>query len=176
VEHRHTGEYEVKEKDAIETAAFNETLYEDTRHKVIEIPGAEVGSIVGFEYEQKRRPYVLQDRWFFQDWVPVRRAHFVLELPKSWEFDAVWMNQTEQEPRAAGRPLGMVAGEHPAMEKSRRCRTGERVAGWLAVTYYPSREALRPRATRGGRMWEVVHATGCRPPPALLKSSGRSAN
>ncbi len=140
-------EYETKEKDAIETAAFNETLYEDTRHKILEIPGADPGSVVGYEFEQRRRPYVLQDRWFFQDWIPVRRAHLVLELPKSWEFSAVWQNHAEQEPRAAGENRWEWSLENiAAVEDELAMPHWRAVAGWLAVTYHPGRAGPRDKS------------------------------
>src|SRR5439155_11321636 len=69
-------DYEVKQKDAIETSAFNESLYQDTRYLILKIPAADPGNIVGYEYEQRRRPSILQDTWQFQHDVPVRRARF----------------------------------------------------------------------------------------------------
>ena len=74
-------EYEVKEKDAVETSPFEEALYLDTRLKLLKIPAAEPGSIIGYEYEQRRRPFVLQDMWRFQDELPVRRSRLVIRLP-----------------------------------------------------------------------------------------------
>src|SRR6058998_2207389 len=65
-------EYEVKEKDAIETAALGESLYNDTRYKLLKIPGAEPGNTIGLEYEIRRRPMILQDMWSSQDEIPAR--------------------------------------------------------------------------------------------------------
>src|SRR5579872_4497683 len=76
-------DYEVKEKDAIETALFTESLYDGTKTKVIRIPAAEPGNVIGYEYEQRRRPFILQDAWAFQEEIPVRRARFELHLPPS---------------------------------------------------------------------------------------------
>ena len=57
-------------------------LYQDTRFRFLKIPAAEPGNIVGYKYVQKRRPMVLQDRWGFQDEIPVRQARYVLRLPE----------------------------------------------------------------------------------------------
>ena len=35
------------------------------RLKILQIPAADVGNIVGYEVEQELRPYVLQDEWLF---------------------------------------------------------------------------------------------------------------
>jgi len=74
------GEHEVKEKDAVESALVADALYQDTRFKILALPGADPGSVIGFEYEQKRRPWIREEIWDFQEEIPVRRAQFILEL------------------------------------------------------------------------------------------------
>src|SRR5215469_12956364 len=95
-------EYEVKEKDAAETSPFDEALYVDTRLKALKIPAADAGSIIGYEYEQRRRPSVLQDLWEFQSDLPVRHARFTLRLPDQWEFRAHFLNHGETDPQPTG--------------------------------------------------------------------------
>jgi len=85
-------EYEVKKGDAV-TAGYSEELYSDTRYQVLQIPAAHPGNIVGYEYQQLERPFVLQALWPFQDEVPVRHARFVLELPPSWAHAESWRNR-----------------------------------------------------------------------------------
>ena len=132
------GEYEVKEKDAIETSPFGVELYADTRRKVLPIPAAEPGNVIGYEYEQKRRPFILQDRWFFQDPDPVRRARFALQLPKGWEFVSVWMNYSAQDPHRTGENQWVwEIADVPAIEPELSMPPWQAVGGWLAVTYYP---------------------------------------
>lgn len=139
-------EYEVKEKDAVETSPFGSVLYEDTRYKVLIIPAADPGNVVGYEYEQKRRPFVLQDRWMFQDEIPVRRARFILELPKGWEFAATWLNHVRQEPQAGGENRWLWEVEDiPAVEDEPAMPPWRAVAGWLAVSYFPTRPGLQAK-------------------------------
>src|SRR5215831_3086396 len=66
-------EFEVKEGEAVETAAFSEALYGDTRYKSLRIPAAEKGSVIGYEYQQRERQSVQQKLWMFQDEIPVKR-------------------------------------------------------------------------------------------------------
>ena len=140
-------EYEVKEKDAVETSPFGVALYEDTRYKVLLIPAADPGNVVGYEYEQKRRPFVLQDRWMFQDEIPVRRARFILELPPGWEFEATWLNHARQEPQAAGENRWLWEVEDiPAVEDEPAMPPWRAVAGWLAVSYFPTRPGLQAKS------------------------------
>src|SRR6202035_1107608 len=65
-------DYEVKEKDAVEgsVGVAGGELITDVRLKVLQIPAADVGNIVGYEVEQDLRPYVLQHEWLFQQTVP----------------------------------------------------------------------------------------------------------
>jgi Domain of Unknown Function with PDB structure (DUF3857)/Transglutaminase-like superfamily len=98
-------DYEVKDKDALETSApgvANGELVSDLRAKILKIPESEPGNIVGYEIEQEEYPYILQDRWMFQSRVPVREAHYKLQLPAGWEYRAVWLNATESKPIANG--------------------------------------------------------------------------
>lgn len=140
-------EYEVKEKDAIETSPFGDVLYQDTRLKILKIPAAEPGNVVGYEYEQKRRPYVLQDFWWFQEEVPVRMARFVLRLPKGWEYETSWLNHTAREPRNIGENQWMWELENiSAVETEPAMPPWQAVAGRLAVTYYPRGGKIQGRS------------------------------
>jgi len=62
-------DYEVKDKDAIETALpglLDGNLATDERVKILAIPASDPGNVVGYEIEQELRPYVLQVNWDFQ--------------------------------------------------------------------------------------------------------------
>lgn len=95
-------EFEVKEGDAIETAAFSESLYGDTHYKVLQIPAAQPGSVIGYEYQQTQRHFILQTVWSFQDEIPVRLARLTLELPSSWKYSAYWRNHAAVSPQQTG--------------------------------------------------------------------------
>jgi len=96
-------DYEVKEKDAVETSAHVDGgELSDVRLKTLQIPAADVGNIVGYEVEQEVRPYVLQDEWLFQQPVPTVEARYTLQLPPGWEYKAAWMNHAEIAPATVG--------------------------------------------------------------------------
>ena len=140
-------EYEVKEKDAVETSIFGGALYQDTRRKALGIPAAEPGNVIGYEYEQKGRSFVLQDRWLFQYPQPVHRARYALELPAAWEFEELWVNYPAQEPQQAGKNRWVWELEDiPAVESEPLMPPWRAVAGWLAVNFYPRREDLRAKS------------------------------
>ena len=94
-------DYEVKEKDAVESAVIGVDggeLVDDQRTKTLRIPAATVGSVIGYEIEQELRPYVLLDEWQFQDTIPVREAHYTLQLPHGWSYKTNWLNRAEEHP------------------------------------------------------------------------------
>lgn len=94
-------EYEVKKGDAV-TAGYSEELYSDTRYQVLQIPAAQPGNVVGYEYQQVERPFVMQALWLFQDEVPVRHSRLVLELPPSWTHAVYWRNHEPVSPQRTG--------------------------------------------------------------------------
>src|SRR5260370_13109828 len=93
-------DYEVKEKDAIEVSPNTEggELISDTKFKVLRIPDADPGNIVGYEFEVEEHPLFLQDIWSFQHADPVRESHYSLQLPPGWEYKASWLNHPEVKP------------------------------------------------------------------------------
>jgi len=83
--------YEVRNRDAYETALggiAGSELITDVRARVLQIPAALPGSIVGYELERELEPYLLADEWVFQDTLPVREARYSVELPPGWEYHA----------------------------------------------------------------------------------------
>jgi hypothetical protein len=98
--------YEVGEKDSVESAligVLHGELMGDLRSKVLRIPAAIPGSTIGYEIEEELQPYTLEDDWTFQDTIPVREAHYSLELPPGWSYKAAWINHPE-EPAAQSTP------------------------------------------------------------------------
>lgn len=97
--------YEVKEKDAVESAVYgvdDSILMSDVQNKLLQIPAAQPGNVIGYEYEQELAPDLWGHVWDFQETVPVREAHYTLQLPPGWGYKAVWINSPPTEPVAAG--------------------------------------------------------------------------
>jgi len=97
----HGKDYEVKDKEAIEASlpkVDGSELINDVRVKILQIPAADPGNIVGYEYEVEENPLVLQDNWIFQHEAPVREAHYSLQLPPGWEYQASFLNYPDTKP------------------------------------------------------------------------------
>lgn len=95
-------EYELKDKDAIETSSFEDEMYSDVRLKGMKVPAAEVGAFVAFEYQRRSYPEVFSDSWDFQENIPVKTARFILNLPAGWEYQYRFGNWAEQKPQNIG--------------------------------------------------------------------------
>ena len=135
--------YEVKEKEAVETSPFSGVLFQDQRLKTLQIPAAHPGNVVGYEYEQEGRPFILQDSWGVGQNVPVRRASYTLKLPRNWEFNANWVNHPNMEPRRAGRDEWVwELTDIPAEETEPAMPAWGAVAGRLVLGFFPTRDQV----------------------------------
>ena len=138
---------EVKDKDASEVGA-DDDLYSDHRAKLIRFPEAVVGSVVGYEYTQRQRPYAFEDDWRFQHKIPTRHARFSLQLPAGWEFTDSWANFAEQKPQSGSNDqYQWELQDIPAIEVEPEMPPFEAVAGRLDIKYYPRDQNLRAKTT-----------------------------
>lgn len=138
-------EFEVKEKDAIETSILTGSLYQDTRHKLLQIPAPEPGAVIGYEYEQRRRPSILQDSWAFQEEIPVRTTRFSLRLPAGWEFETYWANHDAVQPKPTADGLTWELADVPAIEEERDMPSWRAVAGRLVLNYFPIKADMKEK-------------------------------
>jgi hypothetical protein len=139
---------EVKEKDAVELGFENDDLYSDHRYKFLKFPEANPGSVVGFEYVQKHRPFVFEDDWSFQDLLPCRHARFSLQIPGGWEFTNHWANFPEQKPQTASdTQFVWEVQDVPAIEVEPDMPAWSSIAGRMDVKYFPRDPKLRAKTT-----------------------------
>jgi Domain of Unknown Function with PDB structure (DUF3857)/Transglutaminase-like superfamily len=134
-------DYEVKDKDTTETGYLDVEggeLYSDLRVKVMNIPAAEPGNLIGYEVEQDGRPYVLQNEWFLQEAVPVAETRYTLQLPPGWEYKAVWLNHPEIQAIPVGNNQWQwVAKGLPAIRRELDMPPWKGVAGMMIVSLVP---------------------------------------
>src|SRR6476646_272800 len=134
-------DYEVKDKDVVETALFgvsNGELATDLRTKILRIPAADPGNIVGYEIEHEDRPYILQDEWSFQHEDPVREARYTLQLPAGWEYKAAFLNYPEVKANSAGsNQWQWVVNNVEGIRPEANMPPWEAVAGQMIVSFFP---------------------------------------
>ena len=138
-------EMELKEKDAVEFSLSSFEVFSDQRAKGIKFSAADPGSIVGYEYVQKHRPFVFEDDWQFQDEIPTRRARFSLQLPPGWEFSDYWANSPKLQPQSSANNFYVWEVENvPAVEVEPEMPPFLTIASRMDIKYFPA----RPRSPR----------------------------
>ncbi len=141
-------EMELKEKDAVEFSLSSFEVFSDQRAKGIKFSAADPGSIVGYEYVQKHRPFVFEDDWQFQDEIPTRRARFSLQLPPGWEFSEYWANFPKQQPQSSANNFYVWEVENvPAVEVEPEMPPFLTIASRMDIKYFPRNPALRAKTT-----------------------------
>jgi transglutaminase-like putative cysteine protease len=149
--------FEVGKKEAVDSGhqdMQNGFLFTDSRMRLLHIPAAKPGSIVGHEVEQLLAPYFRSDEWQFQSDVPVVEATYSLRLPAGWSYNASWMNwpTTAPETLASGE-LRWSARQLAAVPGEDRMPPWQSVAGRMIVALVPPPQS---RSTAGFQNWEEL--------------------
>src|SRR5207302_9203655 len=146
-------DYEVKDKEAIEVSlpkVAGSELISDVKDKLLRIPAADPGNIIGYEYDEEEQPMVLQTVWTFQRELPGRELHFSLQLPSGWEYKASWINYSEVKPTQSGaNSWQWVVSDITAIRKEAEMPPIEGVAGQMAISFFPPGGA----STNGFKSW-----------------------
>ncbi len=95
-------EYEIKDKEFTEGSLYSFELYSDRKFRKAEVPAAQPGSVVAFEYEVRRHEWLNQFVWIFHEDIPLIQASFMVQLPLGWEYKNSWANFTPIEPVSLG--------------------------------------------------------------------------
>lgn len=165
---------EVKEKDATERGLSSFEIYSDQKLKYLKFPEAIPGSVVGYEYVQKHRPFVFEDDWWFQSRIPTRKARFTLQLPAGWEYTNFWAHHEELKPASLGtNQFAWELQDVPGIEIEKDMPPWLVVAGRMDVKYFPRDPKMRTRTTGSwkdlGLWYAGLTASSRAPSPQMQK-------
>lgn len=134
-------DYEIKDKEAIEVSLpkiDGSELISDVKDKVLQIPAADPGNVVGYEYDDEEHPLVLQAVWRFQHEIPGRELHFSLQLPAGWEYKSSWINSSEANPKQSGNnQWDWTVSDIKAIRYEPEMPPIEGVAAQMVVSFFP---------------------------------------
>ena len=133
-------DYEVRDKEALEISdpkIEGSELITDVKAKVIRIPAADPGNIVGYEYEIDEQPPLLQDTWSFQHAIPAREAYYSLALPAGWEYRAAYLNHPEVKPVKNGNQWQWTVADVAGIRGERQMPPLRGVEGKMIVYLFP---------------------------------------
>jgi len=92
-------QYEVKKDQIYESGAEDwGILYDDVRYDSADVPGADPGGVVAYEFTERFPVYWGGQPWEFQNPIPTARSVFEIDLPEGWQHRALWRNYTSVEP------------------------------------------------------------------------------
>lgn len=164
-------------KDVVETGLAPNTLFSDISIRILPVPGAGPGSLVGFEWETERKPLSLEDVFEFQTALPIARARYSLTLPDGWTMEPFWLNWKPQEGQpTAGRGTSRVweFADIPAIEEEPLMPEARSLAGRLGVRIKPpgpDRRSLSSWADIGA--WYEALSQARRAPDAAVSAKAR---
>ncbi len=133
-------DYEIKDKEAVEVSLpriAGSELISDVKDKLLQIPAADPGNVVGYEYEEEEQPMVLQSVWRLQREIPGRELHYSLQLPSGWEYKAYWINYPEVKPTQNGNNSEWVVTDVKGIRKEDEMPPIEGVVGQMVVSFFP---------------------------------------
>ncbi len=132
-------DYEIKGKEAVDVMPLKVggDLITDVHYRLLRIPAADPGNIVGYEYEIVEQPYVLQDIWRVQRSIPVREARYTLQLPSGWDYRANWLNAPQVTPSQAGNQWSWTLGNVKALRAEEYMPPVSGVSAQLVLSFYP---------------------------------------
>ena len=172
----------VKDKEAIETSIYgveNGELLSDLRTRVLSIPAAVPGSVIGYELEREDRPYLLlPHQWDFQETIPVQLAKYTLQLPAGWNYRASWLNYPGAEPVAASAGQWQWSLSNlPAIRVEPAMPPWKKIAGRLSLSLVkPGEAATALTWSHVGSWYNELTRGRTDPTPAIKQKAAEIAN
>jgi transglutaminase-like putative cysteine protease len=148
-------DYEVRMRDSIESGVLgvqDSQLVSDVRSRLLWIPAARPGSLIGYEYETVEKPYAWTDTWWFQDAVPTAQASYSVQLPPQWDVEAVWVGHGQVPARENGNVREWTLTDIPGVRAETAMPPVPSVVGRLLLKIKP------PTAVEGWRLqsWNEI--------------------
>jgi transglutaminase-like putative cysteine protease len=168
-------EYELKEKDFSERTPYSYVLYDDVRLRTAQVPAADPGSLIAFEYEVRRRVWIKQLNWFFQEANPVRQARLILQMPAGWEYKDSWAAASPVNPAPALEGgWQWTISDVPAIKREPRMPAFHSLAGQMEVSYYgPGETAASTGSWETLGLWYAGLTAGRRSPTPEISQKAR---
>jgi transglutaminase-like putative cysteine protease len=157
-------DFELRDKDFFEAGLFDDfVLYSDEVAHTGKAPAANPGAVVGFEYEVRRREWVNELPWMFEQEIPVVRAILTVQLPTGWEYQASWVHTDAVKPIQLAENrwqwnLGNISGID---EKEAFMPSFQSLAKRMSVSYYATDRQNQETGTwREVGLWYASLADG----------------
>jgi uncharacterized protein DUF3857 len=165
------GGQEYEAKDLFERTVSSYEVYSDEKEKGLRVPGADVGTIVGFEYDKKERPYIFQDYWNLQRFLPVENSRYELHVAQGWRFKSDWVNHDPIKPTEQSGTIIWEAKDLPGIDyREPRLPAYQSLMARMVVTFLSDKapdKSYKDWSQFGS--WYSQLAAGVREPTAGLQ-------
>jgi hypothetical protein len=130
--------FELKDKDFLTMSPYGtDELYNDDMVMGGEVSGADIGSVIAFEYTIVRHPLANQLGRVFQETVPVAESRLSVTLPAGWEFKTFWANGAPIEPNSLGNnSFEWIKRDIPAIVDEELSPTARALASRMSIAFY----------------------------------------
>ena len=92
-------QYTIKDNQIVEGGSQEwGILYDDLRFKTADVPGADPGGVVAYEYTVQAPIYSGEESWEFQNPIRTTKSVFEVDLPPGWQHRALWRKYASAEP------------------------------------------------------------------------------
>ena len=153
-------EYELKEKDFAERSPYSYVLYEDVRLRTAQAPASDPGSLIALEYEVRRKAWIKELNWFFQEENPVREARLILQMPSGWEYRDSWAAAAPVQPEPSpGGGLQWTVRDVPPVRREPRMPAFLSISGQMELSYFGPGFGPGPGSSQrkgGAESWETL--------------------
>ena len=130
-------EYELKDKDFAERTPYSYVLYDDVRLRTAQAPAADPGSVIAFESEVRRKVWIKELNWFFQEENPVREARLILQMPSGWEYKDSWASASPVQPEPSSEGgLQWTVRDVPPIKREPRMPAFLSICGQMELSYF----------------------------------------
>lgn len=168
-------EYELKEKDFAERTPYSYVLYDDVRLRTAQAPAADPGSLIAFEYEVRRRVWIKELNWFFQEENPVREARLILQMPAGWEYKDSWASASPVQPEPSSEGgLQWTVRDVPPIKREPRMPAFLSISGQMEISYFgPGNNATNVESWEALGRWYTGLTAGRRSPTPEISQRAR---
>ena len=124
--------------NTLDLAGAPNDVYDELRIKLISgSDDAQLGEVFGCTYTIEDRSVFSQDRWKFQDSIPVISSRYTLVLPAGWRAEGVTFNHPKIEPKINGSAYTWELDNLPPVPIEPQSPSLSNIVARLAVSYYP---------------------------------------
>jgi hypothetical protein len=164
-----------KDQTVDSAAALNDVYNEYRIRSISAKDDADAGMVFGYTSITESRSIVSQDKWEFQDSIPVVSSRYTLVLPQGWRTESVTFNHAKVEPKINGSTYTWELANLPPIPDEPMSPSLSNLVARLAISYYPATPGQNPDIKTFANWSEVGAWMGELEDPQVIMSDALTA-